>query len=298
MTIERNHRNLITYCITSLIAAVMAAPGAFASDVGALVQFQANTTARASEVNQNFDDVKTAVNSKLDQTIGSCAAGSSIRVIAPDGSVTCEIDDAGAGGGGDITGVIAGTGLSGGGLNGDVTLSVGTGAINATHLGTGSVTNSEIQDGTIFDADVSPSAAIAVAKIAGDTGYEVGGFWTNSNVSTGITSLGSINVTVPGPGQVLLFMGGTALLEDDITLTFGIGVSASAYVASSNVGFVGATGNTTSFHSLSRVVGYTVGSAGTFTFHALADKNDISTNGNNASVSAVNLIAIYVPKRY
>ncbi|WP_456449139.1 S-layer homology domain-containing protein [Thiolapillus sp.] len=49
----------------------------------------------------------------------TCAAGSSIRAIAADGSVTCETDD---NSGGDITAVSAGTGLSGGGTSGDISL--------------------------------------------------------------------------------------------------------------------------------------------------------------------------------
>jgi hypothetical protein len=59
---------------------------------------------------------------------GTCAAGSSIRTINSDGTVVCQTD---TNSGGDITGVIAGTGLTGGGLFGDVTLGVSFGGTGA-----------------------------------------------------------------------------------------------------------------------------------------------------------------------
>ena len=59
---------------------------------------------------------------------GDCASGNAIRVIHPDGSVTCELV---AGGTGDITAVYAGYGLDGGGDIGDVTLDVLTSTVQA-----------------------------------------------------------------------------------------------------------------------------------------------------------------------
>lgn len=44
----------------------------------------------------------------------SCAVGSSIRVIAADGTVTCQVDNGGTGGGGTVTSVATGPGLTGG----------------------------------------------------------------------------------------------------------------------------------------------------------------------------------------
>ena len=65
-------------------------------------------------------NVSVAVNSAVTQLrVGqTCAAGSSIRAVNQDGTVVCQADTSG------IAGVIAGTGLSGGGASGTVTVAV------------------------------------------------------------------------------------------------------------------------------------------------------------------------------
>lgn len=69
-------------------------------------------------------DVTLNVNPSLVQArvTGICPVGESIRAIGSNGSVTCEPDD--TGGTGDITGVTAGAGLTGGGTTGTVALAV------------------------------------------------------------------------------------------------------------------------------------------------------------------------------
>jgi Chaperone of endosialidase len=61
----------------------------------------------ADQMNQNFAALN---NGKQELVKGSCAAGSSIRVIAADGSVSCEVDDIGSGG---TSGVDAINGMTG-----------------------------------------------------------------------------------------------------------------------------------------------------------------------------------------
>ena len=87
-----------------------------------LVPFTAGEVIRAEEVNQNFRRLAEAIEARaLPQT---CEA---VELAEWNGtSWVCAQDDVGAGGGGgDITAVVAGEGLTGGGVAGDVALAVG-----------------------------------------------------------------------------------------------------------------------------------------------------------------------------
>lgn len=80
---------------------------AWAGDVTIPNEFSSGSPAVASEVNANFNAVKSAVddnntrittnasniNAKQNRVTGSCPEGQSIRIINADGSVDCEIDD-------------------------------------------------------------------------------------------------------------------------------------------------------------------------------------------------------------
>lgn len=90
-------------------------PAGFADGSDADTQYTAGTGLTLS--GQQFSVDTAVIQARVS---GSCAPGSSIRSIDGAGAVVCEADDVG----GTITGVTAGTGLTGGGSSGSVTVGV------------------------------------------------------------------------------------------------------------------------------------------------------------------------------
>jgi hypothetical protein len=90
--------------LTSLFSALTLAaaiPEALAAPVGPLTTLTAGTPARASDVNGNFSTIVTTVNAndtrlttvetnKQNIVTGICPAGSAIRAVAANGTVTCQ----------------------------------------------------------------------------------------------------------------------------------------------------------------------------------------------------------------
>lgn len=86
--------------------------------------------------------------SSVQRRIGSaCAAGSAIRVVNIDGTVICESA-------GDITGVTAGSGLTGGGTSGDVSLAIPNEGVTGAMLLNNTVASIDIADESVASNDI------------------------------------------------------------------------------------------------------------------------------------------------
>ncbi len=178
----------------------------------------------------------------------TCAAGSSIRRLFPDGSVICETDDAG------VTSVAAGSGLAGGPITGSGAISVATGGIQETMLANDAVTSAKISAGAVDtgelkDGAVTPEKLIYPFKASAAVPANQSAPPEDNAVISGIN-------TTPSPGALQTVYGifGQAtdntnnFNEHESAGVFGRGHGASAYGVKGIAGNI--TGITTPFGSI------------------------------------------------
>ncbi len=167
-----------------------------------------------------FSDVD--VNSVQRRVTGICAPNTAMSAIGSDGTVTC------VSAGGDITAVTAGTGLTGGGTVGAVSLSVSFG-------GNGSATSAARSDHNHFGQEWSGSSAGAALQVTNsnvDGGTGVRGTSTSGTGVNGFTSGGNV-AGVLGEASAINGIGVIGITTGD----FGVG----AYAIGKAAGAVGAS---------------------------------------------------------
>ena len=131
---------------------------------------------------------------------------------------------------GDITGVTAGTGLSGGGMSGGVT--VGIAALGVTNglLAADAVTSAKISNGTVAADDVAFNFAGSASKGGAATDVACTGCVAGTDVADGAISQGKLSAYTMKDGQVLATSGGAlewvTPADGDITgVTAGTGLT-------------------------------------------------------------------------
>lgn len=182
---------------------------------------------------------------------GSCASGSSINAIDQSGTVTCETDDSGSA----LTGISAGTGLSGGGTTGTVSLSIANSGVGSAQIANGAVGSSQINSSQVqvrvngFCIAGNSIRAIAsdgtVTCEADDTGAgTVTSVATGSGLTGGtITSSGTVSIATNGVTSTHL-ADGTITATDINTASVQSRVNGSC-AAGTSISSISATGAVT-----------------------------------------------------
>jgi hypothetical protein len=138
---------------------------------------------------------------------GTCTVGSAVRVVNIDGSVTCETT---AGGGGDITAVVAGAGLTGGATTGEATLAV-------SFAGSGAATSAARSDHSHALADTSNTAVgiTSLPSVAGGSNTAVGRSTLEFTIGgSGNTAVGDLAARGTGTGDDNTAIGRSALIDN------------------------------------------------------------------------------------
>lgn len=178
------------------------------------------------------------------------------------------------------------------------------GTIVTADLGDNSVTSAKIVDGSILNADINSSAGISVFKILGDVGFEFR-TWGSSfygvpvNSST-VIDMGSISLTAPTSGHVVVWLSGYAtFFGDRKTIAVGINTNNTSINedASVDIGRLDGTGTLRFTEPFNAMGVFVISAGGNYNFYALVQGNT-TFGAVSANVIPQTMTAIFIPKRY
>jgi hypothetical protein len=125
--------------------------------------------------------------------VQTCPAGSTVRGIdwGTFNIWACDVDDVG------VTSVAAGTGLTGGGAGGSITLGLAPGGVGAGELAAGAVTGGAIAGGAVTTSAIANNA-VTMAKLDAPIGYASVSPGSIVNATGELISVGSFTATSNG----------------------------------------------------------------------------------------------------
>jgi len=142
---------------------------------------------------------------------GEALVGGGNIAVSRNSDDALEIVFTGELGGGDITGVAAGTGLGGGGAAGDVTLRIADGGVTAQQLASSAVTSAIIDDGAVTSADISDGTISAEDLTSGAV--------TSDAIQSDAISADKLGTSnSPSDGDFLKYIDGELEWSDNIFL--------------------------------------------------------------------------------
>lgn len=113
-----------------------------------------NTVLSADIADGTIGAVDVDINEVQWRVSTACSPGQAIRSIAANGAVTCENTV----GGGTVTSIATGTGLTGGPITASGTISIATGGVTSALIADGTVASVDIADGSISAFDLAASS--------------------------------------------------------------------------------------------------------------------------------------------
>jgi hypothetical protein len=185
------------------------------------------------------------------------------------------------------------------GANAVATAMIQDNAVTGTKIADGTVGTADLTDLSITNADIAAAAGILASKLSGDAGIEFLNIGSSSTIPTTARNLGSITVSCPGPGYVLLLLNGYAVFFGDNTeLDIGIGDAINTFNLNMvAMGTIDGTGTLRYEHSFCSMAVATVAAPGDRVFYATTLRPSVFS-AHEVNLGGMYFVGLFIPKRY